>query len=90
MCTNFEGEKIDDIEGTVQKYVAPAGGARSGLGGAEIRIGTPGKRATTGRERGAPVRKARILIDFGIVLNVYFIAMRTPAIDFSTKIVHDF
>ena len=40
LCTNFEGEKIDDIEGTVQKYVAPAGGARSGLGGAEIRIAT--------------------------------------------------
>ena len=26
----------------MQKYVAPADGARSGLGGAEIRIGTPG------------------------------------------------
>ena len=49
----------------MQKYVAPADGARSGLGGAEIRIGTPGKRATTGRERGAPVRKARILGSMG-------------------------
>ena len=26
----------------MQNYVAPADGARSGLGGAEIRIGTPG------------------------------------------------
>ena len=29
-------------------------------------------------------------IDFGIVLKVYFIAIRTPVIDFSTKIVNEF
>ena len=29
-------------------------------------------------------------IDFGIVVNVYFIAIRTPVIDFWTKIVNEF
>ena len=55
------------MEGTVQNCVAPADGARSGLGGAEIRIATRGsvRRPGASGERGAPVRKARILWSMG-------------------------
>ena len=41
-----------------------------------------------GKERGEGERG--FWIDFGIVLNVYFDAIRIWVIDFSTKIVHDF
>ena len=59
-----------------------------------------GKRATTGLDddiegtgldgRGRDEGEKGFWIDFGIVLNVYFIAIRTWVIDFSTKIVNEF
>ena len=91
IVNEFWTGKIDDIGGTVQNYVAPADGARSGLGGAEIRIATPGsvrRPGASGVHRSGD--NVKLWIDFGIVLNVYFIAIRTPAVDFSTKIVHEF
>ena len=44
------------------------------------------------RERVMNVQKRRYRyeIDFGIILNVHFDAIRTWVIDFSTKIVNDF
>ena len=49
-----------------------------------------GARGLTHREAGGGAAATGFWIDFGIVLKVYFIAIRTPVIDFSTKIVHDF
>ena len=49
-----------------------------------------GARGLAHREAGGGAAATGFWIDFGIVLNVYFIAIRTPVIDFSTKIVHDF
>ena len=49
-----------------------------------------GARGLAHGEAGGGAAATGFWIDFGIVLNVYFIAIRTWVIDFSTKIVNEF
>ena len=49
--------KSDDIEGTVQNYIAPEEGVQSGLQRRRNPDWYTGKRATTGREGGAIVNE---------------------------------
>ena len=49
-----------------------------------------GARGLAHGEAGGGAAATGFWIDFGIVLNVYFIAIRTRVIDFSTKIVNEF
>ena len=49
-----------------------------------------GARGLAHGEAGGGAAATGFWIDFGIVLNVYFIAIRTPVFDFSTKIVNEF
>ena len=72
---------MDDIEGTVRNYVAPADGARSDLGGAEIRIGT---RGSVRRHGASGAHRSERRGFWGA-----FDAIRAWVIDFLTKIVNE-